>query len=93
MVRHRLAVLAVLWACGSNVPVVEVQGECADAFQAQLCTWARMQGTRVVAVGLTVPTASIDNAPAFERTTSPDGQGTLTLEDEIEDEVAEAERA
>ena len=63
MAHHRLAVLAALWACGSNVPIVEVQGECADAFQAQLCTWARMQGTRVVAVGLTVPTASIENAP------------------------------
>jgi hypothetical protein len=36
---------------------------------------------------------SIDNAPPFERTTSPEGQATLTLEDEIEDEVAEAERA
>jgi hypothetical protein len=36
---------------------------------------------------------SIDSAPTFERTTSPDGQGTLTLEDEIEEEVAEAERA
>lgn len=36
---------------------------------------------------------SIDHAPAFERTTSTDGQSVLTLEDEIEDEVAEAERA
>ena len=63
MASHRLAVLAALWACGSEVPVIEVQGECADAYQAQLCTWARLQGTRVVAVGLTVPMASIENAP------------------------------
>ena len=63
MALHRLAVLVALWACRSEVPVVEVQGECAEAYQAQLCTWARMQGSRVVAVGLTVPTASITNAP------------------------------
>lgn len=63
MATHRLTVLAALWASGSQAPVVEVQGECANAFQAQLCTWARMQGERVVAVGLTVPAASIENAP------------------------------
>ena len=55
--------LAALWGCGKDSPVVEVRGECADAFQAQLCTWARTQGTSVVAVGLTIPTASIENAP------------------------------
>jgi len=61
---HGLTVLAcVLCACAKEVPVVEVKGECADAFQARLCTWARMQGTTVVAVGLTVPAASIENAP------------------------------
>lgn len=36
---------------------------------------------------------SIDHAPAFERSTSPGAQAALTLEDEIEDEVTEAERA
>jgi hypothetical protein len=63
MARYRLTVLAALWACASAVPVVDVQGECADAYQSQLCTWARMQGKTVVAVGLTVPTAFIENAP------------------------------
>ena len=59
-----LVVLAtVLCACAKEVPVVEVKGECADAYQAQLCTWARTQGTTVVEVGLTVPTASIEHAP------------------------------
>ena len=62
-----LVVLAAgLWACAKNVPVVEVMGECAEAYQAELCTWARMQGTTVVAVGATVPIASIENAPADE---------------------------
>lgn len=60
-----LAMLAAVWACAGNVPpVVEVRGECADAYQAQLCTWAQTQGTSVVAVGLTVPIASVENAPA-----------------------------
>ncbi len=54
---------AVLSACAQEVPVVEVMGECADVYQAELCTWARMQGTTVVAVGATVPLASIENAP------------------------------
>jgi hypothetical protein len=57
--------LAGAFACAGNVPpVVEVRGECADAYRAQLCTWAQTQGTRVVAVGLTVPMASIENAPS-----------------------------
>ncbi len=54
---------AALCACANEVPVVEVVGECADVYQAELCTWARMQGTTVVAVGATVPLASIENAP------------------------------
>ena len=36
---------------------------------------------------------SIENAPPFDRAVSIDGQGTLTVEDEVEDEVTEAERA
>ena len=58
-----LVLATVLFACAKEVPVVEVKGECADAYQAELCTWARMQGTTVIAVGLTVPMASIENAP------------------------------
>jgi hypothetical protein len=63
-----LAVLAaVLCACAKEAPVVEVMGECAVVYQAELCTWARMQGTTVVAVGATVPLASIENAPDDQR--------------------------
>ncbi len=58
-----LVLATVLCACSKEVPVVEVKGECAEAYQAELCTWARMQGTTVIAAGLTVPTASIENAP------------------------------
>ncbi len=58
-----VALAPVLSACATEVPVVEVMGECADVYQAELCTWARMQGTTVVAVGATIPLASIENAP------------------------------
>ncbi len=53
----------VLSACAQDVPVVEVTGECANVHQAELCTWAQMQGETVLAVGATVPMASIANAP------------------------------
>jgi len=60
----RLVVFAAaLSACAKEVPIVEVSGECADVFQARLCTWARMKGDSVVDVGALVPIASIENAP------------------------------
>lgn len=62
--RSILVVLAAaMCACAKEVPLVEVQGECADAFQAQVCTWARMQGNTVLDIGADVPVASIENAP------------------------------
>lgn len=61
------AVLAVVIAgCARPNAVVDVNGQCADVFHASVCTWARMQGQNVVAVGLTVPVAAIDSAPAEE---------------------------
>ncbi len=53
----------VLFACTSEAPITEVAGECADAFQAPLCSWATTQGDEVLAVGATVAVASISNAP------------------------------
>ena len=62
-----LAMLALLSSCGKReVPIVEVKGDCSDVFKAQICTWARTQGTNVVEVGATVPIASIENAPSTE---------------------------
>jgi len=54
---------AVLAACTKEVPIVEVKGECAVAYEAQVCTWAHLQGETVVDVGALVPLASIENAP------------------------------
>jgi hypothetical protein len=60
-----LFVLASLGACAAReVPIVETQGECGDMHSAQVCTWSRSQGDSVVAIGATVPVASIEGAPA-----------------------------
>ena len=70
MTRFRLsaglvALAAVVCSCAKpEVAVVEVKGECADLFKAQVCTWAHTQGTTLVDVGATVPIASIENAGA-----------------------------
>jgi hypothetical protein len=62
-----LPVLALaLGACAKPPSVVLVNGPCGDAYQAHICTWARMQGTTVVDVGVTVPVAAVENAPADE---------------------------
>lgn len=54
---------AGLSACAKDAPVVAVNGECADVYHAQVCTWARTKGDSVVDVGAIVPVASIENAP------------------------------
>lgn len=65
-VRTIAAVLLALAvsACTSEEPLVEVTGACADAFEAQVCTWAKTRGARLVEAGAVVPLASIENAPA-----------------------------
>lgn len=49
--------------CKSTPQVTMVNGQCADVFHGQVCTWARMQGSTVLAVGASVPIAAIDSAP------------------------------
>jgi hypothetical protein len=58
-----VTVLGLLGACAWEVPVAEIQGECGSMYEAQVCTWARMQGDSVIAFGARVPLASIENAP------------------------------
>jgi hypothetical protein len=67
-VRSISAILLALavGACAGEAPLVEVKGDCADAFKAQVCTWAKTQGKNVVEVGAVVPITSIENAPAVE---------------------------
>jgi hypothetical protein len=56
--------LAVLAGCApKEVPVVEVAGDCADAYQARVCTWARTQGDSLLEVGADIPVAFLENAP------------------------------
>ena len=50
--------------CKTTPSVAEVNGECADVYHGHVCTWARMQGKTVLAVGVSVPIKAIDSAPA-----------------------------
>ena len=59
-----VAMCMAVVACASDPEVTEVSGGCADAYSAQVCTWATTQGGTVLDVGATVPIASIENAPA-----------------------------
>lgn len=85
----RLVVFAtVLGACAKEVPIVEVQGECGTAFAAQVCTWARMQGEKVIDVGALVPLASIENAPKEAAMTWPPvSVATLALPGAVQQET------
>ena len=47
-----------------SVPTREVAGSCQPVFGSQVCSFAEMSGTRVVALGATVPMAAIDGSPA-----------------------------
>ena len=56
--------LVVLAGCApKEVPVVEVAGDCADAYQARICTWAKTQGDSLLEVGADIPVAVMENAP------------------------------
>jgi hypothetical protein len=57
-----VAVLALGACAPKEVPIVEVQGECGDAFKGQVCTWAHTKGDSLVDAGATVPIASIEAA-------------------------------
>lgn len=62
--RFLVLLLAAVAACApKEVPVVEVAGDCADAYQARVCTWATMKGDSVLDVGADIPVAFIENAP------------------------------
>ena len=44
-------------------PTREVAGTCQPAFGSQVCSWAQISGSKVLAVGVTVPMAAIDSTP------------------------------
>jgi hypothetical protein len=63
--RIPLAILLMaIGSCKATPKVATVNGQCADVYHSQVCTWARMQGDSVLAVGVSVPVAAIDSAPA-----------------------------
>ncbi len=54
-----------LAGCGNTTPEPStVEGECADVYGGNVCTWATLSGTNTVTeFGVTVPLASIERAP------------------------------
>ena len=51
-------------APAADTAVAEVKGSCAEVYKSQVCTRAKTQGGKLVEVGVTVPLAAIDSAPA-----------------------------
>ena len=57
-------VLAAI-GCGSKKPAgpKEIAGDCKPIYGASICTWAEMADSQLVALGATIPLATIDSAP------------------------------
>ena len=57
-------VLATI-ACGTKKPAgpKEIAGACQPIYGGSICTWAQMADSQLVAVGATIPLATIDSAP------------------------------
>jgi hypothetical protein len=58
-----LLLAVIVAACSKGTPVAEVKGSCADVYNAPVCTWAKVQGDRLLEVRAAVPIASIENSP------------------------------
>jgi hypothetical protein len=56
--------IVVQVACAGRTPEPRtVQGECADVYGANVCTWAIMDGDAVIEFGATIPLAVAERAP------------------------------
>jgi len=53
---------------GASLPAFaqtrNVAGTCQPAFGAEICTWAKMSGSKVVSLGANVPLSAIEGVPA-----------------------------
>ena len=81
-----LALALMLSACGGSAEpeVLAVQGECAEVFGAQLCTWATTTDGQLTEYGVTVPMAIIANAPGdMEMTFPPVANSILRMPAEV----------
>lgn len=71
------SIAVLVGACTGGVPdtgeapVSIVEGVCRDVYGAEVCTWAEVEGDRVVRFGANVPMASVENAPADAEMTWP----------------------
>jgi hypothetical protein len=68
------AALILLFGPGFASPVPDIREhvkDCQPVFGAQVCTWSRTSGSKVVAFGATVPMAVIENSPVDHPMTWP----------------------
>jgi hypothetical protein len=82
-------VIALSTACAKEAPPPQeartVEGECADVYGGQVCTWATIDATdRVTEFGATIPLATIEGAPAeMEMAWPPLAQASLALPEAV----------
>lgn len=80
-----LLLTVVAAACAKEAPPPQeartVDGECADIYGGQVCTWATIDATdKVTEFGMTVPLATVEGAPAeMEMAWPPVAQGSIAL--------------
>jgi hypothetical protein len=81
-----VAVAALAGCAGEAEETVEaaslalVEGQCGDVYGGDVCTWAELDGDRVVSFGANVPMTSIEGAPAdAEMAWPPLDAGTLAF--------------
>lgn len=58
-----LTVIALAGCADTTPEPPTVEGECADVYGADVCTWATLTGSGVTEFGVTIPLASIERAP------------------------------
>lgn len=76
---------AVVVGCTPKPTTTMVTGPCQDVYGGNVCTFAEMEGDKIVSLGATVPIASIEGAPAdMEMAWPPVASGTLMLPEEAQ---------
>ena len=87
-------VMILVAGCAADAPEAEVatvsfvEGECGDVYGADICTWAEVEGDRVVSLGANIPMASVENAPPeMEMVWPPLDAGTLAMPAVVQDQT------
>ncbi len=66
-------------ACAKDDEITDLKGNCANAYKAQICTYAKTKGKTLVEAGAVIPMATIENAPAGEPMAWPPVAGAVAF--------------